>query len=191
MSFPRIIPWYMFILDANLLVTSPTIPGDITDDKGILFAETTIPGLDYAPVSPGGFSNRKVSFILTVVQRQSLAGNTNLLKLYEVLRNPTSSLADIFNQSTQFTQNPKVLYNYGIGSAPLVWYVSKCSFTHLGQYTNAIGNPQFTNINIELILDEKDITNQIEKVYRQFASLVGSAESIAQVGWSQASIRSY
>jgi len=191
MSFPRIIPWYMFILDANLLITSPTIPGDITDNKNILFAETTIPGLDYAPISSGGFSNRKVGFSLTVVQRQTLLGNSNLLKLYEVLRNPTNTLADIFSQSSQFTQNPKVIYNYGIGSAPLVWYVSKCSFTHKGQYTNAVGNPQFTNIQIELTLDEKDVTNQIEKVYRQFASLVGSVESITQVGLSQTSLRSY
>lgn len=191
MSFPRIIPWYMYIIDANLLITSHTIPGDITDNKNILFAETTIPGLDYAPVSSGGFSNRKISFSLIVVQRQSLAGNTNLLKLYEILRNPTNTLADIFSQSSQFTQNPKVIYNYGIGSAPLVWYVSKCNFTHQGQYTNAIGDPQFTNVQIELTLDEKDGTNQIEKVYRQFAALVGSAESIAQVGLSQAGLRSF
>lgn len=191
MSFPRIIPWYMYILDANLVITSPTIPGDITDNKNILFAETTIPGLDYAPVSSGGFSNRKVSFTLTVIQRQSLAGNSNLLKLYEVLRNPTNTLADIFSQSSQFTQNPKVIYNYGIGSVPLVWYVSKCNFTHSGRYTNAIGNPQFTDVQIELTLDEKDVTNKIEKVYRQFASLVGSAESIAQVGLSYANLRSY
>jgi len=191
MKFPRIIPWYMFILDANLLITSPIVPTEITDNKSILFAETTIPGLDYAPISAGGFGNRKISFTLQIIQRKSLDGNVNLLKLYEVLRNPTSTLADIFKQSSQFKQNPKVIYNYGIGSAPLVWYVTKCNFVHLGQYTNAIGNPKFTNVNIELTLDEKNFTNQMEKVFRQFASMVGSAQSVTQLGLDQNNMRSF
>ena len=94
MSLPRIIPWYLYVLDVNLLITSPTIPTSIADNKDILFAETPIPGLDYAPVSPGGFSNRKINFTLKVIQRQSLAGNSNLLKLYEVLRNPLDFQAE-------------------------------------------------------------------------------------------------
>jgi hypothetical protein len=191
MKFPKIIPWYMFILDANLLITSPIVPTEISDTKNILFAETTIPGLDYAPISAGGFSNRKISFSMQIINRQTLDGNINLLKLYDILRHPVSTLADIFKNNSQFVQNPKVIYNYGIGSAPLVWYVTKCDFTHLGQYTNAIGNPRFSSVNFELTLDEKNPATQMEKTFRQFASILGSAQATLQVSLDGANKRAF
>jgi hypothetical protein len=190
-KLPRILPWHMFILDANLLITSPFTTGDINDTKSILFAETTIPGLSYAPVSAGGFGNRKISFSLQIIQRNGIDGNRNILKLFEILRHPASSLADIFKNNTQFVQNPKVVYNYGIGSAPLVWYVTKCDITHTGQYVNAAGNPRFSKVDLELTLDEKDFTNEMEKVFRQFAALNGAAETTIQTTLDVAGLKGF
>lgn len=186
MSFPQIVPFYLFVIDARLLITSPIVPNDISDSKNIVYAETGIPGLPYSPVSSGGFGNRKISFSLQIIKRNNIEGNSLLVKLYEILRNPAANIQDVFLQgSNQFVQNPKVLYNYGIGSVPLVWYVTKCDFVHNGRYTNAIGNPQFTTVNLELTLDETDPTNDVEKVFRQFAAITGGIEATTQVTLDQ------
>lgn len=174
----QLVNWYMYILDIHLLIVSPIVPREINDTKNILFAETTIPGLSNAPISAGGFGNRKVSFSLQIIRRNNLDGNVNLLKLYEILRHPTASIQDIFSQNSQFQQNPKVIYNFGIGSVPLVWFVTKCDFVHSGQFTNSIGNPKFSTMNIELTLDENHPTNLMEKTFRQFAAIVGSAQAV-------------
>jgi len=179
-KYPQIIPWYMFILDINYLIISPNIPNEISDSKKIIYAETSIPGLSYSPVSSGGFGNRKINFTLKLINRKTPDGNTSILKLYELLRNPTSNIVDVFSQSSQFKQNPKVLYNYGIGSVPLVWYVTKCDFNHFGQYSTAIGNSKISDISIELTLDETNITNKIEEVFRQFSALIGIERSAEQ-----------
>jgi len=189
--FPRILPWHMFILDVNLLITSPFVPDTITDTKDIIFAETTIPGLDHSPVSSGGFGNRKISFDLQIIQRKTLNGNSSILKLYDILRFPSSSLLDVFKQNSQFNQNPKVIYNYGIGSAPLIWYITKCKFTHLSRFTNAVGSPQFSNVSLELTLDEKAFTNRMEKVFREFSAIIGSVETVTQVSLDSASIKGF
>lgn len=191
MSFPKIIPFYMYILNSNLLITSPFIPTEINDSKNIIFAETNIPGLNYSPIHSGGFGNRKVSFQIDLIKRNNFTGNALQLKLYEVLRNPVSTLQEVFSQDTQFVQNPKVLFSYGVGSVPLVWYVTKCDFVHSGQYTNAVGFPQFSKINIELTLDETNDLNKIEKVFRQFASIIGSAEAVKDIIVDQTGGRPY
>jgi len=181
MSISRIIPYYIYVLDSNLLITSPIVPTEIQDSKNIVYAQTSIPGLDYAPLSSGGFGNRTISFTIDLIKRNNSTGNSLQLKLYEVLRNPVSNIQEVFSSNNQFVQNPKVLFSYGVGSVPLVWYVTKCDFVHSGQYTNALGFPQFSKINIELTLDETNALNKIEKVFRQFASIIGSTEATKDI----------
>lgn len=172
------LPFFLFDLSSKQLITSPIIPGDISDTKDIVLAEQSIPGLTYQPIQSGGMGNRKVSFTLNLIKRNGIVGNVNLLKQFDNLRHASFSYKNISQQNSQFTPNPKVLYNWGIGSAPLVWYVKKCDPTHKQHWVNAFGQPQYSEISIELILDETNPLNKVEDMMRQVASIAGMAEGI-------------
>jgi hypothetical protein len=176
-KYPGAIPFFLYDLGNNQLITNQFIPEDITDNKDIILSETPIPGLNYQPIQSGGLGNRKISLDIPLINRNDILGNVLLLKQYENLRQPEFNFNHIFNKNTQFTQNPKVLYMWGIGSIPLVYYVSKCNFTHKKHFVNSFGTPQYTTIHLELILDESNILNRAEETYRQLASILGSVQS--------------
>jgi hypothetical protein len=176
-KFPQVFQWFMYDLGNNQLITSIFIPGDITDTKDIVYAETPIPGLSHQPIQSGGMGNRKISFELPLIKRNGIIGNVHLLKQFDRLRNPTSNFASAFMQSSQFTSNPKVLYNWGIGSVPLIWYVKKCDPTHKQHWVNAFGQPQYSELQFELWLDENNPLNRAEEIWRQLASIYGQVES--------------
>lgn len=161
----------MYDLYHNQLITSPVIPGDIADSKDIVLAEQAVPGLNYAPVSPGGGGNRKISFTLQLVRRGNVVGNVQLLKQFDALRNQAGSL--LGPQPGQFTPNPKVLYYWGVGSVPLVWWVKRCDASHKQGWVNALGQPQYSEIEIELWLDEKDRLYKAEEIWRRASALLG------------------
>lgn len=165
------LPWFLFDIGNKQLITSPTIPGDLTDRKDIILSETPIPGLNYQPVVYGGGGNRKVSFTLPIIKRNNSVGNLFLLKQFDNLRNQSTGLLEI--SSKQFTSNPKVLYYWGVGSVPLVYWVKRCDFIHGGGWTNELGNPKYSNIELELWLDETNLLYKAEEVYRKFMSLTG------------------
>jgi hypothetical protein len=169
------LPWFMFDLSNMQLITSATIPNtDIKDSKNIVLTETPIPGLNFSPVTPGGTGNRKISFTLPLLKRNNTVGNVLLLKQFDMLRNNAVGLTGIFSQ--QFNTTPKVLFNYGVGSIPLVYWVAKCDFNHKQGMTNALGSPQYTEIEFELILDETNPLYIGEEVFRKVSSLLGMAE---------------
>ena len=168
------IPWFLFDINNAQLITSPhTIPGDITDTKGVVLSETPIPGRNYQTVQYGGGENRKISFTLPLVRRNDTVGNILLLKQVDLLRNQAVGLTNVF--STQFIPNPQVLYYWGTGSVPLVYYVSKCDPVHKTGFVNRFGQPQYSDISIELILDEENPIYRTEEVFRRVASLLGLA----------------
>jgi len=175
-KYPQILYWFIYDLGNNQLITSLFVPGDISDTKDIVYAETPIPGLNYQPIQSAGMGNRKVSFELPLIRRNGIVGNVHLLKQFERLRNPASNLVSIF-QNSQFTANPKVIYNWGIGSMPLIWYVKKCDPTHKKHWTNAFGMPQYSEIQFELWLDESNPINKMEEMFRQLASIYGQIEA--------------
>lgn len=185
MNIPRYVfalPWFMFDLYNKQLITTPIIPGDISDTKGIVLVETPIPGLNYAPIQPGGNSNRKISFTLQLVKRNNTVGNVLMLKQFDQLRNQGIGLGNIFSGVRgQFTPNPKVLYYWGIGSAPLEWYVSKCDVTHKKGWVNQLGYPQYSEISIELTLDETSPLYKLEEAFRTLSALGGEALSAFDV----------
>lgn len=166
------LPWFMFDLANKQLITSTIIPGDIKDAKDILLTETPIPGLNYAPVNPAGGGNRKLSFTLPLIKRNNTVGNVLLLKQFDNLRNQTGGLLGVFSGG-QFTPTPKVLYSWGVGSLPLVYWVKKADATHKQGWTNALGQPQYSEIEIELWLDESNILYKAEEIYRKISSLAG------------------
>lgn len=182
-KFAYNLPWFMFDLDNLQLITSATIPGEIKDSKDIILTETPIPGQNFQPVTYGGGGNRKISFQLPIVKRNNTVGNVLLLKQFDNLRNRAVGFTNIF--SNQFQPNPKVLFMWGVGSVPLVYWVKKCDFTHSENWTNAVGFPQYTLIDIELWLDEKHPLYLAEEVFRKISSLVGMVTNAYDVVESQ------
>lgn len=173
-KFPSNIPFFMFDIDNYQLITSLTIPTDIRDTKQIVYTEVPIPGMNFQPVMVGGAGNRKISFTLPIVRRNNNLGNVMMLKQFEMLRNQVNPLGGIIKVG-QFTSFPKVIYNYGIGSIPLLYYVVKCDATHKQGWTNAAGNPQYSELEIELWLDENNFLYKGEEMYRRLQSIVGAS----------------
>lgn len=174
------IPWFMIDISNKQLITSPNIPiSDIGDVKEVVLTETPIPGLNYSPISPGGSGNRKISFTLPLIKRNNNVGNILMLKQFENLRNNATGLFGVFTD--QFHSNPKVLYYWGLGGVPLVYYVKKCDPTHKQGWTNAFGFPQYSEINIELWLDETNPLYLAEEVFRKVASLIGMGLGVYDV----------
>lgn len=173
------IPWFMFDLYSKQLITSPVVPSDIRDSKQVILAEQPIPGLNFAPISPGGNGNRKISFTLKLINRNNTVGNVLILKQFDALRNQAGSLFG--PQPGQFTPNPKVLFSWGTGSIPLVWWVAKADAVHKEGWVNALGFPQYSEIEIELILDETDPLYKAEEAYRQASAILGVAAGAVDV----------
>jgi hypothetical protein len=172
------LPWFIYDLFTAQIITTYTVPGDISDTKDIVLTETPIPGLNFSPIMPGGNGNRKIAFTLPLMKRNNTMGNTLVLKQFDNLRNQARRLEDIF--ANQFNPNPKVLFYWGIGSLPLVYYVKKCDFSHKEHWTNEMGFPQFTEISLELWLDENNLVYKAEEIFRKVASMVNlGIESIS------------
>jgi hypothetical protein len=170
------LPWFMFDLFNLQIITSQTIPGDIKDTKQIFLTETPIPGLNYAPVQPSGNGNRKISFELPLLKRNNTIGNSPLLQQFHALRNQATGLLNIF--SNQFNPNPKVLYSWGTGPLPLEYFVSKCDLTNKKFWVNQQGQPQYSEVSIELILDENSLLYKAEEMYRKISIYTGSIGGI-------------
>jgi len=172
-NFSANVPWFMYDLHNNQLITAPVIPSDIRDSKDVVLAEQPIPGLNYNPINPGGNSNRKISFTLPLIRRNNTTGNVAMLKQFEALRNQATGFLGV--SSGQFATNPKVLYNWGTGSVPLVWWVKKCDATHKKLWVNQTGQPQYSEIEFELWLDETNVLYKVEEAFRTMLILAGEA----------------
>jgi len=191
LKFPSSLPWFMFDLYNLQLITSATIPeGEIKDSKSVIVTETPIPGRNFQPISVGGNGNRKISFTLPLVNRNGAYGNILLVKQFELLRNQAAGFLGLSKMRGQFTPNPRVLYYWGVGSVPLVFYVSKCDFRHTANMVNAIGVPQHSYVEIELVLDETDPLYKAEETFRNVAAVLGETLGLLDVGAQQVGIGS-
>ena len=164
-----VLDWWLFDLNNYQLITTKTIPSDIADNKDIVLAETPIPGQNYSNINYGGGGNRKLSFTLPIINRNGILGNVELLKQFDNLRNQGFGFSSIL--TSQFVSNPKVLYSYGTGSVPLVYWVKKCDFVHPQGWMNKYAQPQYTLISMELWLDEENPLYIAEEIFRKFASI--------------------
>ena len=173
------IPWFMFDLSNYQLITSITAPSDIKDIKSLVFTETPIPGKNFSPIFPSGNGNRKISFTLPLIKRNNTIGNILILKQFEMLRNQSTNFLDF--SATQFSPNPKVLFFWGVGGVPLVYYVSRCDFSHKQGWINQIGNPQYSEVEIELILDETHPLYKAEEMFRKVSAMTGQVLNAYEV----------
>jgi len=171
--------WFMFdFINGNLITSQYCIPSDIKDTKNIVLSETPIPGLNFQPVMYGGGGNRKLTFTLPLINRDQRFGNVQVLKQFESLRNQATGSTKLF--SGQFTPNPKVLYQWGTGSTPQVYFVKKCDFAHQSGWVNQSSFPTNTLIDIELWLDETNPLYYMEEVFRKASAISGAATSVTQ-----------
>lgn len=173
-SYNFSIPWFIYDIMNKQMITSAVIPSDIADRKDIVLTESPVPGMNYQPVQSAGGGNRKITFTLQLIKRNNTVGNVLLLKQMEMLRNQSIGLLNIFSQG-QFTPNPKVLYYWGTGSIPLEYFVKKCDATHKQGWTNALGQPQYSEIEFELWLDENSVLYRAEEVFRKVSAMTGMA----------------
>ena len=177
-AFKQIMPWFIYDIFNAQLITSKSIPaGDIRDTKDIFLSETPIPGLGFNPINTGGMGNKKISFTLPILNKDNNIGNLAILKQFDNLRNLTGGigLSNIFGSSVQFDASPRVLFFWGAGTTvPLEYYVKKCDFSHLSSLVNAQGQTQYTNVDIELWLNENSELNRAEAIFRRIAPAVGA-----------------
>lgn len=170
------LPWGIINRSTFQIITSVIIPSDIKDSKEVILTEVPIPGLSFSPINSGGGGNRKISFTLPLIKRNNTVGNTLILQEFFNLRRKSFGLKDIFQESQQFSPIPKVLYSWGTGSPPLPCFVKKADFTHKQGWVNVLGNPQFSEVEIELWVDETDPIFKVEELFRKMGSFLGMAE---------------
>lgn len=171
----NIVPWFMFDVANRQIITSPTIPGDISDGKDVLLTETPIPGKNFAPIQQGGNGNRKISFTLPLMRRDDALGNSLLLKQFAQLRNQYSGPGEV--SPRQFNPNPRVLYYWGTGSVPMIYFVKTANFSHKARWINASGVPQFSEVQIELWLDENSLLYKAEEAFRRVGGILSQAQT--------------
>ena len=188
-NFKYNVPGFMLDIDNKQLITSPFIPSDIKDVKDIVLAETPIPGLNFSPINYGGGGNRKITFTIPLINKNNTVGNMLMLKQFDNLRNQAVGFTGIF--SSQFRPTPRVLFNWGIGSVPLVYWVKKCDATHKQGWTNQLGSPMYSEIEMELWLDEKHPLYRAEEAFRKFASIAGMVQSVFETVESNLGKRPY
>jgi hypothetical protein len=184
-KFPFNIPFFMFDLSNYQLITTPTIPSDILDTKDVVLTELPVPGLNFNPIQIGGGGNRKISFTLPLIRRNNTIGNVMILKQFDQLRNQATGFTGIF--SSQFLPNPKVLFYYGVGSIPLIYFVKKCDASHKQGWINEMGYPQYSEISIELWLDENSTIYKGEEIFRKLMAMTGQVDGLSNVIRSQQS----
>jgi len=170
-KFAYNLPWFLFDIDNKQLITTSTIPDEIKDSKDVILSEISIPGLNYSPIMPGGAGNRKISLTLKLIQRNNTVGNILLLKQFDMLRQNAAGFFGI--SSGQFETTPKVLYMWGTGSIPLIYWVKKCDFVSRGDMVNEMGQPQYTTVELELWLDETSLLYKGEEIFRKIIALTG------------------
>lgn len=184
-NFPFNVPWFMYDLSNQQLITTPNIPSDISDSKDIVLTEIPIPGLNYSPIMQGGGGNRKLSFTIPCIKTNNTVGNLLLLKQFDMLRNQAVNILNLTSSPGQFNPFPKVLFYYGVGSIPLEYYVKKCNATHKAGWVNAMGYPQYSEIEIELWLDENSLLYKGEEIFRKLSAFTGMIYGVVEGVQSQ------
>jgi hypothetical protein len=178
------LPWFIFIKDFNILITSPTIPTSITDSKKIVYAEVPIIGKNYKQKIGVRNENRVISFTLPIINRNGILGNSNIMKAFDIMRNADNpSLGSLvgLGKSTSFSGVPKVIYSWGTHSIPMEYFVNKCDYEHNSTLTNSKGFSQYTNVSMELELDETSLLYKADRVARVIQARLGIVNSIKQV----------
>lgn len=174
------LPWFLIIPEFGLTITSPTIPTSISDNKKIIYSEVPVIGKNYKQKIGVRNENRILTMTLPIINRKTLAGNSNILQAFELLRNSDtpsiSNLLSSFSGSQLFQRVPQVIYSWGTHSTPMYYFVNNVSFEHKSDMTNIAGFSQFTNVTLELELDEDSLLYKMSTISRRVQAIAGLAE---------------
>jgi hypothetical protein len=189
LSIPKMpfdLPWFIFDLSNYQLITSKIIPSDIRDSKAIILTEVPVPGMNYQPIIQASGGNRRISFTLPLIKRNNTVGNCLLLQQFAMLRNQTKGFLGIGKQ--KFVSYPKVLYYWGTGSLPQEYYVAKCDATHKQGWVNSFGQPQYSELEIELIEDQTSVLYKAEDTYRTVSAFLGQIQQTVDYAMDKAGV---
>jgi len=160
------------------LFTSLSVPESVATSKKINIDRQAIPGGSTAVPQFGNFGETTIKFSLKLARMNREMGVTPDIQFFESLRRPAFSLYDTFapaaslagstpsSVSKPFQPNPKVIYFYGTGMLPMNYVVSDVEIVN--RAFNEIGNPQVSEITMQLDLDEDGPLFALEMQYMQF-----------------------
>lgn len=195
------VPWFIVELGSNTsglgsfefgfgnnlnIITNKSIPESTSSSRALNYSEVQIPGGGTAIPKFGSIGAKHIGFSLKVVNFNKKLGVVPKVAAFERLRTPAvGALTEIVNTVTgsrdaPFTPNPRVLYYYGTGSFPMIYFVTKCDLVL--SYPNYRGNPQVAEVTMELIMDESSKLYHVERAYKQLMGRIGAFQSIARNG---------
>jgi hypothetical protein len=201
------IPWFMIplytsdtIVSTNILITTDTVPKEVTDTKKLNYYEQQLPGGYTSIHKYGSASARHISFKLEIADFNDNVGLGIKLSQFDLLRrprinimtpplksNPNDILPDINKDFTMyvprykpFHANPYVIYYNSIfNTIPLPFKVLKCDF--VTSKPNRLGKPQYAVIDFDLAQMEESLWSATEDKIKYFAAIAGMAGSVANL----------
>lgn len=174
-KLPKKIPWFIYIWDSPYILMSRNVPESITSQKTINRTNQSIPGAGTSIPKFGNIDAEKISFSIKLASFNNELGVTDQVRFFDLLRTPDSPTTDVV--SRPFTANPQVLYWYGNGKLPMLYYVAKCDY-RLSKW-NIYGMPQVVDVDFEFILDEESKVYKMEVAARKLLAATAGAESVA------------
>jgi hypothetical protein len=199
MAYPKSnkLPWFMIPiyrvedgtlsgtgLSSNLIITTDTIPSEVSDTKQLNFSEQQLPGGYTSVYKFGSAGARKISFKLEIADFNNDVGLGLKLAQFDLLRRPeiyffgtgTDEATDI----TKFASNYKpfypppyvIYYNSIFNQVPLPFQVLKCDW--VSSKPNRIGKPQYAVIDFELAQLEAHPLSIAEDKAKKVLAIIGA-----------------
>lgn len=169
---PKKIPWFINIYGTAFTLASRNVPDSISSQKAINRVDQQIPGGGTSISKFGNITAEKINFSVKLASFNNELGVSDQVRFFDMLRTPYSNA---YGEQRPFVSNPKVVYWYGNGKLPMLYYVGKCDYT-LSKW-NIYGQPQVMSVSLELILDEDSDVYKAETIIRQILATSVSAES--------------
>jgi hypothetical protein len=205
------VPWFMIpyysdnepLINANVIITSDTVPKEVTDTKKLNYYEQQIPGGYTSIHKYGSTAARKVAFKLELANFNNDVGLGKELAQFDMLRRPyinaystvtnpnynkpidTADPTKIDTSPTKkdwdfrykpFQSNPSVIYYHSLfNTIPLAFRVLKCDFTT--SKPNRIGRPQYAVVDIELVEMEESTWSLYEDKVKLLMALAATVNN--------------
>ena len=138
-------------------------PETIESEKKINYAVAPNIGGAYKKKYFSGFDSKEISFTITCVDKTSATGVMTEISYFEHLREPDPGILGGWGlvYGNENYPPPQVIFQFGVGYAPLFWEVLDVSITeshfHSGHVRGILGYPKMAVIDITLSLIEDHI----------------------------------
>ena len=163
-------------------------PTSITTEKKINYAVAPNIGGAFKKKYFSGFDTKEINFQLVCVDKISSTGVMSEISFFEHLREPDPGL-DMPIGLTYGNVNyppPQVLFQFGVGYAPLFWDVLNVSITedhfHSGHVRGVLGYPKMATIDITLSLIEDHNFNKANQIAKKAATIIAFQKNLIREG---------